>query len=96
MLAASKALAAGLGKPESYVAICVEDGKDMIWGGDDTPCALGCLYSLGGINNENNKKVSAELAKLLGEFGIPADKIYINFFDVPRENCGYNGSTFAG
>lgn len=96
MKAASKALASGLGKPESFVAICVTDKKDMIWGGEDTPCALGCLYSLGSINNENNKKVSAELSKLLADFGVPANKIYINFFDVPRENCGYNGGTFAG
>jgi len=96
MAAASKALSAGLGKPESFVAVCVDDGQDIIWGGVDTPCALGCCYSLGAINNENNKKVSAEISKLLEEFGVPANKIYINFFDVPRENIGYNGATFAG
>ncbi|EKX55354.1 hypothetical protein GUITHDRAFT_83763 [Guillardia theta CCMP2712] len=96
MKAASSALAKGLGKPESYVAVCVSDGMDMIWGGEDTPCALGCCYSLGAINQANNKAVSAELTKLLSSFGIPANRIYINFFDVPRENIGYNGATFAG
>ena len=33
MKKASKAVASCLGKPESYVAVCVEDGKDIIWGG---------------------------------------------------------------
>lgn len=92
----SKALASGLGKPESYVAVCVNDGCDMIWGGEDTPCALGTLYSLGAINLENNKVVMAEITKLLGEFDVPPNKMYVNFFDVPRENIGYNGATFAG
>jgi phenylpyruvate tautomerase len=96
MTAVSKAIASSLGKPESYVAVCVNDGCDMIWGGENTPCALGSLYSLGAINMENNKKVTAEITKLLSEFNVPANKMYINFFDVPRENCGYNGATFAG
>eukprot|EP00958_Prasinococcus_capsulatus_P028133 scaffold6326_cov327-Prasinococcus_capsulatus_cf.AAC.3 len=35
------------GKPESYVAICIADGQDMIWAGSDEPCALGTVNSLG-------------------------------------------------
>ena len=96
MKAASKALQGGLGKPESYIAIAVNDGVDIIWAGEETPCALGVVYSLGAINRENNAKVTASLTDLLAEFGVPADRIYINFFDVPRENMGYNGKTFAG
>eukprot|EP00281_Chroomonas_sp_CCMP1168_P034211 CAMPEP_0206245970 /NCGR_PEP_ID=MMETSP0047_2-20121206/18992_1 /ASSEMBLY_ACC=CAM_ASM_000192 /TAXON_ID=195065 /ORGANISM="Chroomonas mesostigmatica_cf, Strain CCMP1168" /LENGTH=258 /DNA_ID=CAMNT_0053671327 /DNA_START=59 /DNA_END=833 /DNA_ORIENTATION=+ len=93
LVAASKAVAAGLGKPESFVSVAVTDGVDMLFGGKEDPCALGCCYSLGAINNENNKKVTGEITKLLGEFGIPANRMYINFFDVPRENIGYNGAT---
>ena len=33
--AASKAVANCLGKPESYVAVLVQDGQDMIWGGSE-------------------------------------------------------------
>jgi hypothetical protein len=61
----------GLGKPESYVSVCVNDGCDMIWGGENTPCALGNLYSLGAINLENNKKIMADITKLLREFDVP-------------------------
>jgi phenylpyruvate tautomerase len=96
MKACSKAISSGLGKPESYVAVCISDGQSMIWGGEETPCALGCLYSLGSINLANNKKVVAEITALMQEHGVPADRMYINFFDVPRENCGYNGATFGG
>ena len=96
MTAVSKSLASGLSKPESYVAVCVNDDCDMIWGGQDVPCALGTVYSLGAINLDNNKKVTSDITKLLDEFGIAPNNMYINFFDVPRENCGYNGATFAG
>mmetsp|Transcript_23815 Transcript_23815/g.37235 ORF Transcript_23815/g.37235 Transcript_23815/m.37235 type:complete len:207 (-) Transcript_23815:71-691(-) len=96
MKAASKAVAAGLGKPESYVAVVVADKQDMIWGGSEEPCAVGNCYSLGSINLENNKKVQAELTQLLDDFGVAPNRIYVNYWDVPRENCGYNGATFAG
>jgi len=25
-----------------------------------------------------------------------ANRMYVNFFDVPAQNCGYNGATFGG
>jgi len=97
MKAASQALAKCLSKPESYVAVCVLDGLDMIWAGEDTPCALCSVISLGGINLSNNSALSKEICAMLGEdFGIPDDRVYIAFTDVPRENMGYKGATFAG
>lgn len=96
MLSASKAVASSLSKPESYVAVHVQDKQDVIWGGSDEPCALCKVFSLGSINLANNKKLTEEVSKLLADFDIPANRIYINFFDIPRENCGYNGATFAG
>ena len=50
MKAVSKIISKTLSKPESYVAVCVNDGLDMIWAGEDTPCALGTLCSLVQIN----------------------------------------------
>ena len=40
---ASSLIASALGKPESFVAVCVHDDAAMVWGGDDQPCALGVL-----------------------------------------------------
>ncbi|CAK0809518.1 unnamed protein product [Prorocentrum cordatum] len=72
------------------------DGQDIIWGGSADPCALCKVISLGSINLENNKALTVEVSKLLDEFGVPANRIYVNFFDLERQNVGYNGATFAG
>eukprot|EP00931_Biecheleriopsis_adriatica_P006488 TRINITY_DN107886_c0_g1_i1.p1 TRINITY_DN107886_c0_g1~~TRINITY_DN107886_c0_g1_i1.p1 ORF type:complete len:249 (-),score=41.75 TRINITY_DN107886_c0_g1_i1:166-852(-) len=96
MQAASKAVAKCLGKPESYVAVSVQDGQDIIWGGSDAPCALCKVISLGSINLENNKALTFAVSNLLAEFDVPPNRIYVNFFDLERQNVGYNGATFAG
>jgi phenylpyruvate tautomerase len=92
----SALVAASLGKPESYVAVSVTDNVSMIFGGSDEPLALGCLYSLGSINKENNGKVQAGVTDALEQFGVSEGRIYINFFDLPRENVGFKRATFAG
>ena len=96
---ASAAVAACLSKPETYVAVCVTDGngEGMSFGGTTDPCAVGCVYSIGQINQENNGKLTAAISELLEKHGGVADnRIYINFFDVPRANCGWSSRTFAG
>ena len=97
MKAASKAVSLCLSKPESYVAVCVMDGLDLIWAGSDQPAAIGTVTSLGSINLTNNKQLSKEICSLLADTGgIPDDRVYLTFFDVPRENMGYKSATFAG
>lgn len=91
----SKTIATVLGKPESYVAVSINSGVDMIWGGESTPCALGTLTSLGGINLENNKAIQMAITAALSA-KIRADRIYITYMDVARENMGWDGKTFAG
>ena len=80
----------------SHPAISVTDNVSMLFGGSDAPLALGCLYSLGSINMENNGKVQAGVTDALESFGVAENRIYINFFDVPRANVGWNRATFAG
>ncbi|GMH84535.1 hypothetical protein TrST_g1314 [Triparma strigata] len=92
----SAAIAATTGKPESYVSVCVQDNASIIFGGEETNCALGCMYSIGAINQENNGKIQKAVSDLLAPFGVPDDKMYINYFDVARENCGWSSRTFAG
>ena len=96
MKAISAVISRELGKPESYVAVQINDAQSMIFGGSDAPTALGCLYSLGGIGIEPNSKITKFVGDQLAGFGVAPDRMYINFFDVPRENCGWNGKTFAG
>ena len=96
MKACSAAIASTLSKPESYVAVSVNDGLDIIFGGDAQPAALGCVYSIGQINQENNAALTKAISALLEPFGVPDNRIYLNFFDVPRANCGWSSKTFAG
>jgi phenylpyruvate tautomerase len=80
MKACSKAISAATGKPESYIAVCVNDNASMIFGGSDAPLALGCMYSIGAIAMESNGQVQASVTEQLAPFGVTGDRIYINFF----------------
>mmetsp|Transcript_17844 Transcript_17844/g.27580 ORF Transcript_17844/g.27580 Transcript_17844/m.27580 type:complete len:120 (+) Transcript_17844:35-394(+) len=93
----TEVIAKGLGKPDSYVAIHLNDQQCMLWGGSDEPCALCTVASLGAINLKNNETISSDICTMLSgaPYGIKPDRTYIEFRDMPRENCGYNGKTFA-
>jgi len=54
------------------------------------------MYSIGSIEMESNGKIHADVSNLLEEFGVKSDRMYINFFDMPRANVGWSGKTFAG
>ena len=68
----------------------------MVFGGSDAPLALGCVYSLGAINMSNNGKIQSGVTDVLEPYGVTEDRIYINFFDMPRDCIGWNRATFAG
>ena len=69
---------------------------DLLFGGTDDPTALGCLYSIGAISMESNGALQNSVTSLLEPYGVAANRIYINFFDMPRANVGWNRKTFAG
>jgi phenylpyruvate tautomerase len=54
------------------------------------------LYSIGSIAMESNGAIQSSVTDLLEPFGVDANRIYINFFDMPRANVGWNRKTFAG
>lgn len=66
----SKAIATHTGKPESYIAVSIQDKVDMIFSGSDAPLALGCMYSIGAIGVESNGAITAVVTDLLEEFGV--------------------------
>jgi len=96
MKACSKGISEITGKPEAYVAVAITDNASVIFGGTADPTALGNMYSLGAISIENNSAVQNCVTDLLEPYGVAADRIYINFFDMPRANIGWNRKTFAG
>ena len=74
----------------------ITDKADVIFAGSDAPTALACMYSIGAIGVESNGAITNSVTDLLQPYGVAADRIYINFFDMPRANVGWNRSTFAG
>jgi phenylpyruvate tautomerase len=75
-----------------HSAITITDKADVLFGGTTEPAALACLYSIGCIAAPSNGAITRAVTTALG---VPPDRIYINFFDVPRANVGWNGGTFA-
>jgi len=92
----SSIVAKSLGKPESYVDVCIIDNVSMSFGGSTDTAALVTLGSLGCIDARTNKKTSAAVFQFLKDtINLDSHRGYIYFIDLPAENTGYGGSTFA-
>jgi len=91
---ASAAVADMLGKPERYVMVSLEHNPAMLFGGSDDPLAYLELKSIG-LPESQTADLSRNLADLLNKaLDLPADRIYIEFADAPRNMWGWNGGTF--
>ena len=92
----SAELAALLGKPERYVMTLMRTGVPMTFGGDSAPCCYVEVKSIGGLAGDRPRAISAALAATLERgLGVPAERVYIDFEDVPGRLWGWNGSTFG-
>ncbi len=81
------------GKPEQYVMCLLQTGVPMSFAGSNDPC---CYIEVKSIGALQPPKMSESLCKLIHEnTGIPSDRIYIGFEDVPANKWGYNGQTFG-
>ncbi|ONK67877.1 uncharacterized protein A4U43_C05F4730 [Asparagus officinalis] len=92
---ASKTVATVIGKPESYVMVVLKGSVPMAFGGSQEPAAFGELVSIGGLNSDVNKKLSAAIASILEtKLSIPKSRFYLQFVDTKGSFFGWNGSTF--
>lgn len=91
---ASRTVAEMLDKPESYMMVALEDGRDMRFAGTDGPTAFIELISLG-LSEERTAQYSRTLCGLLDDaLRVPAERVYIHFSSPPRHRFGWNGDTF--
>ena len=79
-------------KSKKFVMAKLDYNPEMFFG-DESPCCFLEVKSIGSLN-------PSEMAKPISEFvyekmGIPIDKIYISFEDVPASMWAWNGKTFG-
>ena len=79
-------------KSTRFVMAKIEDNSEIYFE-DETPCCFLEIKSIGSLN-------PSEMAKPISNFiyekmGIPLDKIYISFEDVPASMWAWNGKTFG-
>ena len=92
----SQSLAALLGKPERYVMTLLESEVPMTFAGDAAPACYVEVKSIGALDGDRTSRISAAVCELIeGHLGIPADRTYIGFEDVPGRLWGWNGGTFG-
>ena len=79
-------------KSKKFVMAKLDDNFEMYFE-DESPCCFLEIKSIGSLN-------PSEMAKPISNFvyekmGIPLDKIYISFEDVPASMWAWNGRTFG-
>ena len=79
-------------KSKRFVMTKLDDNLEMYFD-DENPCCFLEIKSIGSLN-------PSEMAKPISDFvnermGIPKDKIYISFEDVPASMWAWNGRSFG-
>ena len=79
-------------KSKRFVMAKVDDNCEMYFD-DQSPCCFLEIRSIGSLNpSEMTKPISNFVHK---KTGIPLDKIYISFEDIPASMWAWNGRTFC-
>jgi phenylpyruvate tautomerase len=91
----SQQLAQETGKPEQYVMIEWQGGKNLLFAGSDQPSAFLECKSIG-LSARQCTALSASLSDLLRQhLPLAQDRIYIEFSNAAADYWGWNGSTFG-
>ena len=79
-------------KSRRFVMAKLDDNCEMYFE-DYTPC---CFLEIKSIGSLNPSEMSKPISNFVYEkMGIPIDKIYISFEDVPASSWAWNGRTFG-
>ena len=79
-------------KSKRFVMAKLDDNSEMYFD-DESPC---CFLEIKSIGSLNPSQMAKPISNLVYEkIGIPIDKIYISFEDVPASMWAWNGRTFG-
>jgi phenylpyruvate tautomerase len=83
------------GKPEQYVMVTIDHGKDIMFGGNTEPAAMVKLKSIGLPTDKCNEYASRICQFINDEIDVPPDRVFIDFVDLQRNMFAWNGKTFG-
>ncbi|KAK6929520.1 Macrophage migration inhibitory factor, partial [Dillenia turbinata] len=67
----------------AYVMIVLKGSVPMSFGGTEQPAAYGELVSIGGLNPDTNKKLSASISSILEKkLSVPKSRFFLKFYDT--------------
>ncbi|KAE8696497.1 Detected protein of confused Function [Hibiscus syriacus] len=84
-------------KKNKYVMIVLKGSVPMSFGGTEQPAAYGELISIGGLNPDVNKKLSAAISAILEtKLQVPPSRFFLKFYDTKASylyllNCHDDG-----
>ena len=79
-------------KSQRFIMAKLDDDSEMYFE-DQSPC---CFLEIRSIGSLNPSVMAMPISNFLCEkMGIPIDKIYISFVDVPASMWAWNGRTFG-
>ncbi len=79
-------------KSKRFVMAKLDDNSEMYFE-DESPC---CFLEIKSIGSLNPSKMAKPISNFVYEkMGIPINKIYISFVDVPASMWVWNGRTFG-
>jgi phenylpyruvate tautomerase PptA (4-oxalocrotonate tautomerase family) len=85
-----------LGKPESYVMTCLVPRTSMTFAGSPEPSCLVEIKSIGALGGDSTKRLTEAVCKLVRDaLGVPTNRTYVVFMDVPAPLWGFDGKTFG-
>ncbi|MCR8540487.1 MAG: phenylpyruvate tautomerase MIF-related protein [Prochlorococcus marinus CUG1439] len=86
-------LISSLTKKSKRFVMAKLDDESEIYFEDENPC---CFLEIKSIGSLNPSEMAMALSNFIYEkMGIPLDKIYISFADVPASMWAWNGRTFG-
>lgn len=91
----SKTVAQVIGKPETYVMVCVSRSA-MMMSGISGKAVFAEVRSIGGLSAAVSRELAQKLCDLLDDrMGVSGDRIYINFKEIRASEWGWNSSLFG-
>ena len=71
----------------------IQTNVSMTFGGNDSPC---CYVEIKSIGSLNPPKMTESFCNIIeSKTGIPSNRIYIGFVDVPPSQWGFDSKTFG-